>query len=911
MTDGLIKVLLVEDNVADARLLKEELADAVDARFEVKHAARLSEAVKRLKEERFAIALVDLSLPDAQGLETVLTIQKLAAHLPIVVLTGLENDDVAAQALRKGAQDYLVKGKVDGNLLVRSIRYAIERQRADVELQENLRRLKALQEIERAISTLDLRTVLDVLLQKIDMLLPYSATTVRLFNKANGMIEPIACRNIPEEEWKSERWRGGRGVPNVVFETKNAWMTLNVQNDPRVRDREFFCRHGLVSYLGLPLIAKNEILGVISFYTKQEHSFGDQEVEFLSTLADQAAVAIQNAALHQETERRRREAEVQARVAQSLTETLDVAAVGGRIVASLRELLDVRVVMLRLLEPDGSLRAVASSGEGFRESSGAEILPAGVGLAGRAVAESRLIQSSDLLNEPKTLLTDAMKDYHLRSGNSSVLAAPLRAHEKIIGTLGILEQRGRAYSEEEVALLQTFANQAAVALENARLYSEAQTREAELKEINRMLSALHAVAAAACQSLDLQQVLRAAIEKITDIFGFDATQVHLYDERAEEARLITYLEKDGQFSPAVGCFKLGEGIVGRVIETGKPLIFSDAPNDPVYLQLSRNKMFTRLPYHFFAVFPIKSKRRTLGTLACNGAHHRQMKPKDIQLIEAMADQLAVAIENSDLYAEVRQKVEELEQKTFALEQANKIKEEFLSVMSHELRTPLNAILGYTEMVREGMQGPVNSEQERCLGKVVSRARELLTMINGILQVTSMEAPLSRSESYPIDLNEFFDELRSGYVFPVNNSHVSLHWRYGDLPMFETDPERLRHILQNLINNAVKFTPKGQVVVSARHLSDRHRMEFKVTDTGIGIPEEKMPIIFDKFRQVDSSETRSYGGVGLGLYIVKQYVDGLGGMIEVDSTVGKGSTFTVTLPSAVKRRLSGEGNGAAA
>jgi signal transduction histidine kinase len=176
-------------------------------------------------------------------------------------------------------------------------------------------------------------------------------------------------------------------------------------------------------------------------------------------------------------------------------------------------------------------------------------------------------------------------------------------------------------------------------------------------------------------------------------------------------------------------------------------------------------------------------------------------------------------------------------------------------------------------------------------------------------VTSMEAPRSRGESYPVNLSEFFEELRSAYVFP-SNQEVTLHWRYDELPMFETDPERLRHILQNLINNAVKFTPKGDVVVSARHLSERHRMEFKVSDTGIGIPQEKMPIIFEKFRQVDSSETRSYGGVGLGLYIVKQYVEGLGGMIEVDSTVGKGSTFTVTLPF-VSEALSAAGNGTSA
>jgi signal transduction histidine kinase/CheY-like chemotaxis protein len=569
-----IKVLLVEDNPGDARLLREALAEMTRTRFDLTHVDRLGEAIRRLEEERFDIILLDLSLPDAQGLDAVVWAHGQVSHLPIVVLTGLENEEVAAETLRQGAQDYLVKGKVDGNLLVRSIRYAIERKRAEEQIQESLRRLRALREIERAItSTLDLHRVLGILLQKMDLLLPYSAMTVRLFNKATGLLEPIACRNLSENEWKSEPGRRGRGIPNVVFENKAPWTVPDLQTEPRVRDPEFFRRHGLISYLGLPLIGKDEILGVLSFYTKQKHLFGDEEVEFLSMLADQAALAIQN---------------------------------------------------------------------------------------------------------------------------------------------------------------------------------------------------------------------------------------------------------------------------------------------------------------------------------------------------------------SQLYEEIRASRD-------ALERANLVKEEFLSVMSHELRTPLNAILGYTEMVKEGLQGEINSEQERSLEKVSMRTRELLTMINGILQVTSMKAPAIKAENREFDLGNFLDELRSGYEFP-SDKEVRLHWDYAQLPVIESDPEKLRHILQNLINNALKFTSKGKVTVSARvqegdgrepkgnredgaeslssHascLTPHALVEFVVADTGIGISEEMLPVIFEKFRQVDSSETRSYGGVGLGLYIVKQFTEQLGGKIEVDSVPGSGSKFIVTIPGVCQKSVGGGPN----
>lgn len=273
--------------------------------------------------------------------------------------------------------------------------------------------------------------------------------------------------------------------------------------------------------------------------------------------------------------------------------------------------------------------------------------------------------------------------------------------------------------------------------------------------------------------------------------------------------------------------------------------------------------------------------------------------------------------------------EEIRSSRDTLERANQVKEEFLSVMSHELRTPLNAILGYTEMVKEGLQGEINPEQGRSLKKVISRTKELLTMINGILQVTSMKAPSIKAESRELNLGDFLDELRSGYEFP-SDKNVRIHWDYpSDLPVIETDPEKLRHILQNLINNAIKFTDKGKVTVSARVTGIRGQelgigdqglgansqplipnssfIEFSVTDTGIGISEEMLPIIFEKFRQVDGSETRSYGGVGLGLYIVKQFTQQMGGTIEVDSAPGKGSRFIVNIPCVNEVRRATNGN----
>jgi GAF domain-containing protein len=629
---------------------------------------------------------------------------------------------------------------------------ALENARLFNETERSLERIRALREIDQAITTsLDLRTILDVLMEKIDLVLPYAAATVRLHNKESGFLEPVACRNLDEEEWKKAQWKGGRGIANVVFEKRAPLIIRNAQADARVLDAAFYRKHSLTSYVGVPLRVKDDVLGVLGFYTKEEHEFTGEEVEFLMTLAGQAAIAIHK----------------------------------------------------------------------------------------------------------------------------------------------------------------------------SQLYEEARTREKEMQETNRMLSALHAVAAAASQSLDLDRVVRAAIEKITEILGFDATQIHVYNGRSDELVMRAYYEMDPKLFVSVRAFKVGQGIVGKVAESGQPLIFEDVLTDPLYQSLSRTKVSYQLGYHFFAVFPIRGKLRSLGTLACTGIDSRRLSSGEVQLLEAMADQIAVAIENTGLYEQLTQKVDELQFKTEELQRANKVKDEFLSVMSHELRTPLNVVMGYTAMIKDQMVGAVNPEQSQILEKLMSRVRSQLDMVNSILQATQIQAATVALEREEVKLKDLLDGLKSDHSANLTKP-LTLIWDYPrDLPAIQSDGKKLKQILENLIHNAIKFTDQGCVTVSAKiteggmrkavssgHEAEilpaadrllatgRRWLELRVADTGRGIPAQALSIIFEKFRQADSSETRRYGGVGLGLYIVKNFTELLGGAVEVETEEGKGSIFTVTIPCTV-------------
>jgi GAF domain-containing protein/AmiR/NasT family two-component response regulator len=971
---------------------------------------------------------------------------------------------------------------------------AIQKARLYEQTQRNFERIKALHEIDLAItSTLDLRQSLDVLLEKIDIFLPFpAASTIRLLNAAAQKFENTACRNINEQEWKLGTGRGTGQLSREFLKSKGPVIIPNIQTDIERKSSEFFRKHGFVSYLGVPLIAKGNIVGILGFYTREAHEFTQQEIDFLTTLAGQAAIAIHNARLYEETERRRHEAEELARVAGALTETLDPTVVGERIVTSVRELFGVRGSTLRLRHVDGSFRRLASSGDAFSQTSAGDAVLAGAGLTSRAIAQEKPVWSRDILNDPDIVLTDEMRDYQISSGNRSMIVARLRAHDKLIGTLSLTDRTGRTYSDNEVALLQTFSDQAALALENARLYEQT---ERQLKRIE----GLREIEKSITSTLDLSTVLNILMEKIDLFLGYPAAAtVRLFDEDSGLLEPVAARNIEiGEWVNAMRGIQHNAKSYGRVvIEKEAPLIIANLQTDP---RTQNSRFYREHGLISYAGVPLIAKDEVLGVLGIYTKEGHSFSNEEIALLMVLAGQAAIAIQNARLYEETHRSRKELEttnqslerslrqldglhtalapiaaarsiqeaigeiidrlidatgadaalirtwdkdartysvigQRGFSedylnragdaaggavewvithsepiiapdiasdshlkgklqlqlglqscailplkihnevrgvihvssrqlgyfdeeqkdhltaiarqmsiamenrelfnnlkssrdeLERANKVKDEFLSVMSHELRTPLNVIMGYTALLKEAMLGEINPEQMDATSKIMGQCRDLLVMVNSILQATQLGSGQTRVLQGEYSLSDLLDELKSSYTIP-QAKELTISWDYpAMLPTVKTDEEKLKHILQNLINNAVKFTAKGQVVISARVIeggmqdgenrkqvaesseqlpavSDQQGgkrwLEFQVADTGVGIPQEQLPVIFDMFRQVDSSETRPYGGTGLGLYIVKKYLDLLGGKVEVDSELGKGSTFTVVIPCEVE------------
>jgi signal transduction histidine kinase/HAMP domain-containing protein len=449
------------------------------------------------------------------------------------------------------------------------------------------------------------------------------------------------------------------------------------------------------------------------------------------------------------------------------------------------------------------------------------------------------------------------------------------------------------YATGELAQLAQSFDAMGVAL-HAR---ETQLRSSK-EEVQRHLErirALHEINLAINSTLDLRGVADVLLEKVDCFLSYPtAASLRLVNKTSGELEPFACRNMDeSAWKTEQGRF--GRGLTNAVAETRAHLAVEEIDADP---RTQEAEFFRENNLVSYLGVPLAAKGEILGVISIYSRERHRFNDEEIDFLGTLGEQAAIAIENSRIYEESRNRAVESDT-------ANKLKGEFLSVMSHELRTPLAVAMGYTGMIKEGVLGGINSQQQQALDKVLRRGHDQLYMINSILYAASIEARAVKVDKNNVSPSDMLDELRSSYDV-ILEKKISLAWDYSsELPVMRTDARKLRHVLENLINNAIKFTDKGSVTISARCLPGAKIVQFSVADTGIGISKDFLPIVFDIFRQVDGSSTRLHGGVGLGLYIVKKFTELLGGKVEVESRFGKGSTFTVAIPYGTPEEIAAD------
>jgi signal transduction histidine kinase/DNA-binding response OmpR family regulator len=448
-------------------------------------------------------------------------------------------------------------------------------------------------------------------------------------------------------------------------------------------------------------------------------------------------------------------------------------------------------------------------------------------------------------------------------------------------------------SDDEIGVLARSFNDMARSLE---------THEAALQRKVMETTALYEIGQEIITREALGLTLELIVTRSRALLQADASLLAL---RQEDSDTFVIRAHSGAVSEDVTSlrFQPGEGLGGRIVATGQSIMVGDYPTE--YADSPFREAVQEAGLRSWLGVPLKAHDTVIGVLYVISHTPQQFRDDDLQLLSALGDQAAIAIENARLYEQVRQHTEmleslviertrELQEANRQLEAASQHKSEFLANMSHELRTPMNAIIGFTRLVMRRSKDVLAPRQYDNLEKILVSAEHLLSLINDILDLAKVEA--GRVELYPVefDLQPLITECLHTVEPMLHSEHVQLVQEVAaDLPGLYTDRDKVKQVLMNLLGNAVKFTHTGTITVTAR--AHHGTIVMAVADTGIGIPAEALGRIFEEFHQVDSSTTREYGGTGLGLAISLHLTRLMGGDITVQSTVGGGSTFTVTLP----------------
>ena len=650
--------------------------------------------------------------------------------------------------------------------------------------------------------------------------------------------------------------------------------------------KEVVQRLGFRTVLATPLLRENVAIGAIVIRRIEVSPFTEKQIKLLETFADQAVIAIENVRLFKELGERNAEllealehqtatAEVLGIISRSPT---DVQPVLDAIVESAARVCGIDDVVLRLTEGDITLPR-------------AHFGPVPINVVKISIDEPRFrwVREHGTLHIPDMRAQNEFPTFGTGATWHTLLSVPLRQQGELIGVLNARRTEVRPFTSAQIKLLETFADQAVIAIENVRLFKELDERTNELTRSVGELKALGEVGQAVSSTLDLETVLTRIVSHAVQLSGTDGGAIYEYDEASEEfhLRATDHMEEELINALRANPPRLGDGVVGRAATSREPIEIPNISEERAYAPRMR-ELLARFGFRASLAVPLLREDCIVGALVVRRKSTGEFRPEVIELLKTFATQSVLAIQNARLFREI-------EEKSQQIEAANRHKSEFLANMSHELRTPLNAIIGFSEVLQEKLFGELNEKQAEYTDDILSSGRHLLSLINEILDLSKVEAGRMELELAAFDLPLAIDNART-FVRERATRHgialdVTVDKRLGEIV---GDERKIKQILLNLLSNAVKFTPEGgRIGIEARQADGV--VEISVSDTGVGIAPEDQPKIFEEFRQVGSDYAHKTEGTGLGLTLAKKFVELHGGKIWVESEVGKGSKFTFTLP----------------
>jgi signal transduction histidine kinase/putative methionine-R-sulfoxide reductase with GAF domain len=706
----------------------------------------------------------------------------------------------------------------------------------------------------------------------------------------HGPIPSDTALPLSRETGVGEAVLGGRTVHVADMQTELDRFPLSVQNARRL---------GFRTVLNVPLIREGVAIGAISLRRTEARPFAERQVALLQTFADQAVIAIENVRLFKELQASNRDL---TEALEQQTATSEILRVISSSPTDIQPVFDVIVeqacrlcdaVVANAVRIDGDLMHNMAA-FGFTPEAQAVVrrsfpmLPSRATMSGRAILERAVVASEDASIDEVGMTSQEIS----RSlGGRAMVSVPMLRDGIAVGAITLARRERGRFPERQVNLLRSFAHQAVIALENVRLFTELQEKNRELTQAHRQ------VTEALEQQTATGEILRIIAGSPTDLQPVLDALVESAGRLCEAADTFLLLVEGDQLRVAALHPSVEGGVVSNPIQTGWVAGRAVAEVRMVHVEDLANaqsefplgwEIAARLGHRTVVATPLVRKGVPLGALFLRRRQVRPFSDKEIALLQTFADQAVIAIENVRLFHEIAHKNRQLEA-------ASHHKSEFLANMSHELRTPLNAVIGFSEVLLQRMFGDLNAKQDEYLKDVYASGQHLLSLINDILDLSKIEAGRMELAAAPFRLPTALENAVTLVKERATRHGITLELSLDPrLDELMGDERKVKQVLLNLLSNAVKFTPEGGRISVKAGLTDG-AVEISVTDSGIGIAPEDQAAIFEEFRQVGSDDARKQEGTGLGLTLARKFVELHGGRIWVESEVGRGSTFTFTLP----------------
>jgi len=767
----------------------------------------------------------------------------------------------------------------------------IENQRLYTSTAQRAAELAVLNQVTAAInSVMGLDEVLHLILDLLGGLVQFERASIALLEGSELLI--VGAVGFPPEAAVVGRRYGRDDFPlnRYVAEIGRPVAVSDVLTDPRWQRTA--TATAVRAWLGVPLIHLGRTIGVLTLTSSAPTDYSAENVQLVSAIAEQAALAIERARLLEElqdhltrAEQRSQELALVNRISGLLSATLDPHDVMQSAVTSLVEALGIQQSGLVLFDwAEGYGQLVAEHPLRAAEEMARYRIPVANNLSLARILETKTpLAIRDAQHDP---LLANVHDIMAQRGVKSILLLPLIVRGEVIGTIG-LDELGelRDFTPAEISLAQTITNQAAIAIANARLFAETRRRAMQLQTIQEVTGRISAI-------LDPDELLSQVTEVLSRRFGYYHVHIFLVDETGEYLVARAGSGEIGQRIVAEGLrLRIGmQGIRGQAADAGQTIIVSDVRADPRY----RPHLLLPETRSEIAV-PTRLGDRVVGLLDVQSHLVGGFDEADRFVLETLADQIAIGVENARLYQTAQERAGQLAAVNAELRAMDEMKDEFIQTVSHELRTPLTFVKGYIDLLLEGVLGDLNPEQTESLQIVSQRTDNIIRLVNDIILLTRGQAMQLKIQA--VDLVDVARaSVRSAQAV---TGQVGVHLTSDfpeQLPLVLGDPQRLSQVFDNLIGNAIKFSPSGGVV-SVRLRAEDQVVRAEISDQGIGIPADKLDRVWERFYQVDGATTRRFSGTGLGLAIVKKLVEAHGGQVGVQSVVNQGSTFYFTVPIA--------------